>query len=241
MKFNYINNHIVIPIDTKNGIKNVVLDTGNPTFTVLNDETINEISFCGVDFKLGPNFMVNPFRQMINWEQISDIVQTEIHGFIGFDFLSNYNLIIDLKNNEIIISDDNDGFYLSKIDFFMNIPIIRMKIQDIEINAIFDTGAMYSIVNTNYINFLINKNKTINDYNPMLGKFTADLFEGNIKIKDFVIENAVIACSPKYDIAMQMVQGKNINGFLGISTLNDKIIFLSYKNKQLGLKKHNIC
>ncbi len=43
MKINYIKNQIILPVQTEWGTKNMILDTGNPHFTFLNDDRINEI------------------------------------------------------------------------------------------------------------------------------------------------------------------------------------------------------
>jgi len=40
----------------------------------------------------------------------------------------------------------------------MNVPIIKIKIQGVEINAIFDTGAMHTVLNSNYKQHLFDRN-----------------------------------------------------------------------------------
>lgn len=237
MNFNLINNHIVIPVSTSEGIKNAILDTGNPAFTIFKDDSISEISFCGVDFKLQSNSLVNMFKRFTNWDDISNLVKTEIQGIIGYDFFSNYNLLIDFKNLDISIIDKIEDSNLSiiKIDLFMNIPILKLKINDFELNAMFDTGAMHSVIHTKYSKHLKDKNETFQEHNPFLGHFIGKLYEGDIIINNVLIRNCLIACAPEYDFAMQILSRFNIEGILGISTLKDKIIYISYKEQSLGI------
>ncbi|MEJ5228283.1 hypothetical protein [Thermodesulfovibrio sp.] len=99
----------------------------------------------------------------------------------------------------------------------MNVPIIKLKIQGFEINSIFDTGAMHTVLNSNYSQYLFDRNEIIEDYNPLLGKFIANLYEGDIIIGNILIANSIIACSTKYDLAMQMLSGIGVKSILGIS------------------------
>ncbi|MEN2986667.1 MAG: hypothetical protein ABDH16_08450, partial [Thermodesulfovibrionaceae bacterium] len=94
------------------------MDTGNPAFTIFKDDSISEISFCGIDFKLQSNSLVNMFKRFTNWDDISNLVKTEIQGIIGYDFFSNYNLLIDFTSLDISIVDKIEDSNLSiiKID-----------------------------------------------------------------------------------------------------------------------------
>ncbi|MCX8034300.1 MAG: hypothetical protein N3A00_03160, partial [Thermodesulfovibrio sp.] len=230
-------NHIVIPVSTSEGIKNAILDTGNPAFTLFKDDSINRISILGLDFYLQSNPLVSIFKGVIDWDELSNLVKTEIHGIIGYDFFSNYNLLIDFKNSNISIIDnfEDSHFSIIKINLFMNVPVLKLKINDFELNAIFDTGAMHSIIHSKYSEYLDNKNETFEEYNPILGKFKANLYQGDVVIGDVLIKNSLIGCCAEYDLAMQMLSGFNIEGILGISTLKDKVIYLSYREQKLGI------
>jgi hypothetical protein len=95
---------------------------------------------------------------------------------------------------------------------------------------------MHSIAHSRYKNILTDKHQSIDEYNPMLGSFKADVYSGNIQVGNTAIHNCTIACSEKYDMAMNMVMGQNVEGFLGIGSLEGKQIFLSYKNRKIGLQ-----
>lgn len=237
MKIQYINNHIVIPVQTNSGVKNALLDTGNPVSTVFNDDAITDISICDVNFKLQSAFMIRQFKRMINWNDVSSFVKTQIDGFIGYDFLIKNDISIDLKNYDLSLNQIPEDFDLLNIDLFMNVPILTINIEKLAIKAVFDTGAMYSILNSNHKNTLIDKNECIDDYNPILGNFKANLYSGNIQVGNSLINNCTIACSEKYDTAMNMLNGQKVEGFLGIGSLEGKNIFLSCKNKQIRIKK----
>lgn len=237
MKFNYINNHIVIPVYTSRGIKNAILDTGNPSFTLFKDNSIKEISLSGINFNLQSNVFSEIIQTIMNWGEISKLVKTEIDGIIGYDFLLEHDLLIDLKNFDICIPENIQAFDSNTVEmsFFMNVPIIKLKIQGFEINSIFDTGAMHTVLNSNYSQYLFDRNEIIEDYNPLLGKFIANLYEGDIIIGNILIENSIIACSTKYDLAMQMLSGIGVKAILGISTLKDKIVYISYKRRGMAI------
>jgi len=236
MKIQYVNHHIILPIQTKFGIKNMLLDTGNPISTILNNDDIKEIAIDDLKFRLVSDNMTAQFKRMMNWNDISNFVGVPIDGFLGYDFLINHDITIDLINYELTLNQNSENFDLSDISIFMNVPILNVEIQGIRVKSVFDTGAMHSIINSNFSNTLINKNESISDYNPMLGSFEAKLYLGDISLGKSVIKNCTIACSQKYDMAMSMLSGQGVEGFLGIGSLEDKQIFLSYRNKKIGLK-----
>lgn len=236
MEIRIMNNHLVIPVQTNIGERITILDTGNPISTFFNEDNITNVVFDGIDFTIENNEMSRLLMNMIDWNQITNLIGIEVHGILGYDFLSAYDILIDLNKNKLHLNQKPEKFELIDIYFHMNIPILEIKIQDLNINAIFDTGAMHSILNTQHINLLNNLYIQIDEYNPMLGNFTAHLYEGNIQIGNTLLKNCKIATSENYDRAMQMVRYENLNGFLGIGSLIGKKIFLSYQFQKFGIQ-----
>lgn len=236
MKIHYKNNHIILPVQTEFGIKNILLDTGNPFTTVLNDDKIKEIEIDDVNFKLAFDNMTMGFKRMIIWKDISNFIGTSIDGFLGYDFLIKNDIIIDLIDYKLILNQYFEDFEFIDISLFRNVPILNLEIQGKRVKSVFDTGAMYSIIKSNLSNILVNKNESIEDHNPMLGYFRADLYLGDISLCRTLIKNCTIACSQKYDIAISTLKGEGVEGFLGIESLKGKKIFLSYRDKKFGIR-----
>lgn len=236
MKMNYIKHHIILPVQTEWGTKNLILDTGNPFSTFLNDDGINEIILDNHKLNLSSDGLTLLSKNMVRFDELTEFVGMPIDGLLGYDFFIQHDIIIDLINYEIIFDATSDNFDCVDINFFMNTPIVNLEIQGVQLKAIFDTGAMYSIINSNFCDTLSNKNESIKDYNPMLGSFDANLYLGDIIIGNTLIKNCTIACSYQYDMAMNMIVGQDINSFLGMESLNGKQVFLSYKNQRLGIR-----
>ncbi|RME13917.1 MAG: hypothetical protein D6799_07575, partial [Bacteroidetes bacterium] len=202
----------------------------------LNDDGINEIIIDNHKLSLSSDGWTLLSKNTIRFDVLSNFVGIPIDGLLGYDFFIQHDIIIDLINYEMIFDTSSDNFDCVDINFFMNTPIVNFEIQGIQLKAIFDTGSMYSIINSNFCDILSSKNESIKDYNPVLGSFDADLYRGDIIIGNTLINNCTIACSPQYDIAMNMMVGQDINGFLGMESLNGKRVFLSYKNQRLGIR-----
>ncbi|MEJ5228282.1 hypothetical protein, partial [Thermodesulfovibrio sp.] len=87
-----------------------VLKNGVQYITIFKDDSIREISLCGINFNLQSNVFSEIIQTIMNWDEISKLVKTEIDGIIGYDFLLEHDLLIDLKNFDISIPENIQAF-----------------------------------------------------------------------------------------------------------------------------------
>ena len=75
----------------------------------------------------------------------SNIGAPLMSGIIGNDLLKDYNLSLNLKKEELLISTEDlnpEGIELP-VRFFHDVPYLRMVVDKKPLNAFFDTGATY--------------------------------------------------------------------------------------------------
>lgn len=163
-EINNYDNHIIIEKDDKL----LFIDTGSPSSM----GTTAYLELCGQKF--------NSIRKNImgyNMQKLTDDLGTKVDFLIGNDILSKFNILISLKKNQLIITDEKIEEYrnqsdLNSTDFFMGAPALKFCKVGSEFSAIYDTGAKISYFSSNLVSGL-NSLGDINDFNPMLGKFTS--------------------------------------------------------------------
>lgn len=232
MKIQFVNNHVMVPVDTDRGIKYLILDTGLPGYSFLQDPGIRFISLGDKSFAITPSPPF--FRNTIDWNIAAQLAGTRVDGFLGHDFFQSFDLIIDLNNNELSIDPATEGFTFINLDFMRNVPIVAMEIEGTGIKALFDTGAMYPVVTNELTSLLKDLHRSISDYNPFLGHFEARLLEGNLKLGSCLIEKCTFAASQAYDHSLAMLPG--VRGILGMNAFVGRKIYISYRRRMLGVE-----
>lgn len=231
MEIQFVNNHLMVPVDTARGVKHLILDTGLPGYSFLQDPDIHSISMESRTFIITPS---PPFiRNTIDWNIASQLAGTQVDGFLGHDFFQSFDLVIDLVNNELYIYPATEGFTFLNLSFMRNVPILEMDVEGASVKALFDTGAMYPIVTNELTHLLKDLRRSIFDYNPYLGHFEARLLEGKLKLGSCLIEKCTFAASQAYDQSLVMLPG--VKGILGINAFIGRRIYISYQRKMMGI------
>ena len=231
MELNLSNNHILISVQTNLGEMICVVDTGSPLTFFFND--VKEYSLDGINY----NVCQNPMTQMIKQikPQIDEMIGISIDGFIGADSMMNNNVVINFPKSQINFHADT--LPMTNVIAMNNIhglPIFDISINGTTLRTAFDSGAMYSFVSsslTEKLN-LTPLNQTIMDFNPMFGTFPISLFSGEISIGNKNLGIQKIANGSAYDKSLQML---GIDAFIGIDTLKDYIMGISYINGKFGV------
>ena len=231
MKFELKNNHMIVSVNTQTGSKTCIFDTGAPyTFFF---ENIKEYYIDGISWKVEYNPMFSYFAKFR--VQIENMIGCHIDGFIGTDCMKGKCVVINFINQELSISssDMNEGIGVS-MNHIYGLPIFEMSINGIAVNSAFDSGAMFSFIDSNLIHQLQLKpqGRNYKDFNPLLGAFTASLYTGNIYVGTTELEERNIAVSPAYDRAMSMI---GVDAFIGIDSLKETVLCLSYINNRITI------
>lgn len=189
------NGHIVIPVDGKN----MLVDTGAPT-------TVYD-SYLGVSVK-----------------ELNALSGTMFDGILGMDQLSKSTL--QLTRNTIAIDEPmtltlNEGVKMSDI---MGVPTIEVEINGVICTALFDTGATSTYV-SNEVASTDEPMGKIEDFYPMLGKFTSPLYKGQLTLAGQRIDMPLGSLPSELSLILKVM---GVSAILGIDILEHNSIILDF-------------
>ena len=236
MKIIISNNHIVVPMETNIGTKNVLLDTGAGQ-TVRFDRNITEFRTEDGVFKPNGRGML---ADVIDPQAINNLVGMNISAILGPDFFKGKTITIDFKANEITFNEPMPE-NASPIDIntsLLGLPVLEMKINGHALRTAFDTGARYSFVESGKMAQLGlgNAYGTFKDYSPMFGDITADLHKCDLTLGTCQFADATVAACGDYDKAAALVR---VQAFLGIDPFvkSGATLWISYPDKKMAVVK----
>jgi hypothetical protein len=202
-----------------------LIDTGAP-LSVGEDRSL---IFADRTFEVQNNYMgVTP-------QELSRHVGTGIQALVGADILSNFNLVIDPRSSEILLSDGEitlSGIEL-EVDYYMGIPIIQAEVNDQAIRMFFDTGAKLS-----YLNPEITLNYptlgTVQDFYLGTGSFNTRIFRVPIKLSTAEVDLTVGVLPDLLQLTLMMA---DTSGILGTGILADFAVELDPHRRRLVLER----
>ncbi len=231
MTIKIINNHIILDVMTNVGIKTCVFDTGSP-ITFFFDDSVDTYTINQQQMRVVPHFM----QVMIEAYQasIEKLVGIHVDGFIGADCAMHYGeVLIDCNSLKLHFGEvDVDKTHAVPMRNIRGLPIFCVSLKDIVVEAAFDSGAMYSFVKTDLISELQLSSPIgiYEDFNPMLGSFQASLYQEEVIIGNLNLGVQKIAVSPIYDQPLNLL---GVKSFIGLDTIRNGSIWLSYRTNQL--------
>ena len=224
MKFQLVNNHLILKVDTDLGEKTCVYDTGSPLSFFF--DKVHKYFLDGMAFYARNNPVMSAF---MNFQcELEDLVGMKIDGVIGTDCISDGSVLIDFPSLRL---DVNPLGINSSCSIPMKnqagLPVFKIKVNGIDLTAAFDSGAMFSLASSSMVDELnlIPQNKTFDDYNPLFGHFTGTLSKGIIEVGDTKLGLRNIATGSVYDRAMSLC---GLNAFIGVDSLMESTIWISY-------------
>lgn len=159
-----IDNHIIALIDNNR----ILLNTCAP----------NSISDRGSLMLLWINYNFSRNFRGFTINKLSELLRTEINLLLGGDVLRNLNLFVEWDMKKLLFSPmpfELEGTFIPS-DFYMNIPIVNLRIYGATFRAFLDTGAKLSNLNpdlTSNYNLL----GTTSDFYPGFGNFDTNIYE----------------------------------------------------------------
>ncbi len=233
MKIDIVNNHILAKVQTNLGQKTCVVDTGSPITFFFDEVTTFEIDLN--HHEVSPLTALTNFA--VNREEIENLIGQRIDGFIGSDLMRRYgDIFIDFPVNEIHFGENLpslDNVY--PMDVVIGMPVFSVSFNGLDLRTAFDSGAMYSFVSqalAQEIN-LEKTGETLQDFHPGFGAYEIELFKGTVSIGKVNLGTHLIGTAPHYNDVLRLLE---VRAFIGIDTLKDNSILLSYSRNKISIK-----
>jgi len=206
----------------------IIIDTGSP------------VSFSASrEIKLGAETITvaNGFGTA-NSNYLSQKFGTTIHGLMGLDILMRKDFIFNYSEGYFAILETE---IFEESDFSIQIPLkpsgafISIDAKDLnqqKLHFLLDTGAEHSYINKDF-SFGKISSQSIEDFNPFLGDFKAELIEDyQYKVDGLTItQNIAIAPSTLENILTRF----KVDGLVGYDFFKKfKLVFQFSKNRILG-------
>jgi len=166
-------------------------------------------------------------------DKINQLVNRNIDGLIGTQIISDYNIMIDYKQNKIVfISDSSKLNVFDPLDYAIsrapvtikdNKSFLRMSIAGQELNMLLDSGANISVLDQ----------KWSNSFQQEQQQNTDSQLKDDYTIKQSSIGKVTIAdLGLIYRDLGKVEDGFSFDGILSLSSLNaDKILFNTKRNQ----------
>ena len=224
-EINNYDNHIIVE---KNG-KLLLIDTGSPSSMGVTPD----LELCGQMFNnVGKNIMGYSIQKL------TDDLGIEVDFLIGNDILSRFNIQISLKRNQLIITDEKlkdyqDDSNLNNNVFFMGAPALKFSTGGNVFSAIYDTGAKISYFSSNLVSGL-NIIGEINDFNPMLGKFTSSKYNLELSFNEHKVSFPGGKSPDLLEMTLSLI---GISAVIGNHLLEQFDIYIEYDTQCVYLIK----
>ena len=235
----YFRNHLKSGGSIANGITGPV--------GLVEQISIGKLEFAEITYK-------NIKADVTNLGHIENRRGFKILGLLGFSMMRNLEIVIDAKNNELIltridktgkrVNNTNPEFkadYLQKFETTTNILFLKGKIAGKNLNFCFDTGAETNAIssdsNKNILNSLtITRRSTLKG----VGSARSEVLFG--RMNDFSIGERQITemetIISNLD-ALSEAYETRINGILGYNFLEQGTICINFVKKQFGIRFTN--
>ena len=227
MKYEYsyelVDGHIILD----DGPNQLLIDTGAQSSV----GNTSQLYFAGKSYVVLDEYMgVSP-------DSLSCNVGTTIHGLVGIDILSQFDILIDSNACMIVMSEEElptEGDCLS-VDAFMGIPIIDASVSGITVKMFFDTGAKHSYLNPELI-VAFPVLGTESDFYPGLGEFNTQIFSVPIRIGS---KNTILRMGTLPKLLQATLMMANTDGILGTAVLDVFSILFAPRRKTISLLERN--
>lgn len=223
MQYSLINGHILFGIS---GYK-LLLDTGAP----VSFGDIASIKICGREYPLPNSFMGH------GMESLQPLIPQRVDALIGMDILHHYTMVIDSR---LFTIDFFEGTLpmvgdIVRIDTTMAGIFIDLLINGQTTKLIFDTGAMLSYLYPQITRGL-NTEGTKDDFHPMIGHFSTDLYKVNLSLcdRDFVLQVGNLP-----EPLLSMITKMGSDGIIGSSLFDFVSATFSFPTNQAAFRMND--
>jgi hypothetical protein len=214
------NNYLILIIDEKQWL----IDTGAPQ------------SFgCGeLNFSPGIVHTIPDSYMGMNIQDVCQMGQIEVDGILGVDILSRYDLLFNLPQNQLTVSQTPlslTGIEL-QIEEIMNIPILEVIVNQKAVRLFFDTGAYISYTDEDILSGLANQGE-IDDFLPGIGVFRTKTYLTESQLNGY---KQIMKFGTSPEILQMMLMVTGTNGILGNELMLNRRVLLSHQQKKMVLE-----
>lgn len=204
----FINDHLFIVLEGKYWL----LDTGGPT----SFGDTQQITLDGRMFEIAPDYMGTKASV------IAQATGVPCQGLIGEDIMVQFDLVFDLKKDEISISSEELPVEGTKIPLigFMGIPLLKAEIAGKQFQMVFDTGAQISYLQDDITSTFPSRG-VVEDFHPVFRDFTSESYDvvGQIENLTFTFRCGILP-----ELLGLSVKMANAQGVLGNSIMRGRIL-----------------
>lgn len=222
MKYKFVSGHFMLEFEEKW----FMLDTGSPKSIGKGKINING-RFWSLTEEIG-GMNLNDFLN-----KAIEFVGETFSGFIGNDIISNYDVIVNGKNNTIEFFEETKQHNGVKLNFDFigqtNSPRIKLGINGKEVKAVLDTGARLSFAEKSFFNNKV-KTRSEKEFNPMFGDFMTDIYTLDVNIAGI---KETLDFGTLLDNAEPFFQMIGVSAFVGSQFFINKVIVISFRQKAI--------
>ena len=151
----------------------VILDTGSPVSLGTGDIiNLGGIPHQTQDSSLG-----------YDWQSLKDTLPFSVSALIGTDQMSGKSISINLKEERAAWTQSlNNGLPMEMV---AGVPVVSATLNGKKGRFFFDTGASICYVTDEKDLLGCNLAGNFNDFHPMLGKFSTQLFSSSLNINEY--------------------------------------------------------
>lgn len=207
-RLKYCNGHIYTEIDGSDWL----IDTGSPA-------SFGKIDTIKISNK---TFSIQSSLLDLNSTTLSEYVKYETVGLLGTDILNEFNIIFNIKNQQINFSTDKidlDGEIIT-LDDVMGIPVVVATVKNNNSRMFFDTGAQISYIQKEDLSYYDSLG-TVKDFYPGVGQFETDTAIVDLQLGNLGYKLKCGSLPEMLNMTLLMTQ---INGIIGNEIMSDAIV-----------------
>ena len=216
-----VEKHIIALINNKN----VLIDTGSPCSV----GAFNQLTLMNKTFRLYKNYLG------LEVDKLSKFIGSRIDVLLGGDILSKFFFCINWNTEKIQFSSSpivSDVLEIP-LNFYMDIPIIELKISNRDIKTFLDTGAKLSYLDPDITsNYKIKEEKT--DFYHLIGEFNTPVYKIPVI---FANRRFIFNFGNLPELLQTALRISNVEGILGNEIFLHYSICFDYRRKKLILKE----
>ena len=181
-----------------------LIDTGSP----MSFARSGQITFAEKTLDVSTSAM-----GMLDADELSGYVGTELDGLIGMDILGDYCL--SFAGDRLLVDEagqPEDGYVALPTKSFMNImPVVTISMNGRDVKAFVDTGAKISYLNPELLKELPVE-ETVHDFYPGVGEFDVDVSTASCSLRGLPLK---VKFGRLPTLLQRTLMGSRVDGILG--------------------------
>ena len=202
----------------------VILDTGSPV-------SLGDGSTYNLD---GITCQTQPSLLLYSWESVRASIPFDASALIGTDQLEQSAFKLDVRDSTFEwIPALKNGKHLQRMT---GIPLVDIQLMDTEHSFFLDTGASITYVTDENILSSCTRVGDVDDFHPLIGKFTSPLYEAMIVFAGETVSTKIGGLPRLFSMSMEPF---GVTGILGTEVLAKGVLSLDLHNELFDFVAHS--